>query len=55
MKEKILIGYTGSWAGNVKRILEGKKPSDGTPVYVSKEKWKKLKEFEEMEYYSTFL
>ena len=55
MAEKILVGYTGSWAGNVKRILEGKKPSDGTPVYVSKEKYKKLQDWSELKYYSTFL
>ncbi len=55
MAKKILISYTGSWAGNVKRILEGKKPRNGTPVYILKEKYKKLQEFKELEHYSTFL
>ena len=55
MAEKVLVGYTGSWAGNVKRILEGKKPRDGTPVYISREKLRKLGEWEEMEQYSSWL
>ncbi len=50
-----MVGYTGSWAGNMKRLLEGKKPRNGTPVYISKEKLRKLGEWREMEYYSTFL
>ena len=54
MVEKVLLAYTGSWAGNVKRILEGKKPRDGTPVYISRKRLKKLGEWQELEHYSTW-
>ncbi len=55
MPEKILLGYTGSWAGHMKRWLKGKKDKKPTPVYISRKKHKKLLEWEEMKHYSNFL
>ena len=37
------------------RWLQGKKDKPAQPVYISKEKYKKLKEWGEMEYYSDWL
>lgn len=78
MNERVLLGYTGSWAGhlgwayerndlkeklkkdpkNAKlkaklKALEKDEPK-AWPVYISKAKQRKLKEFEELEYLSGF-
>ena len=78
MPEKILLGYTGSWAFGVKsfcqierlkeklkrnpndkkargEIAKLEKKREGTPVFISREKHKKLLEWEEMKHYSNFL
>jgi hypothetical protein len=78
MSEKILLGYTGSWAFGVKsfyqierlkeklkrnpndkkargEIAKLEKKREGTPVYISREKYKKLLEWREMKHYSNFL
>lgn len=55
MAEKILVGYAGSWAHGMKCWREGKKPREGTPVCISKEKLKKLREWQEMEYCSNWI
>jgi len=39
----------------MKRWLKGEQDPPPQPVYISKEKFKKLKEWEEMKYYSTWL
>lgn len=59
MAEKVLIGYTGSWAGHMSRYLKIKgiknNEPEPTPVYVSKKKHKELMKFQELEYLSNFL
>ena len=80
MKDKVLIGYSGSYAFGIttfhemERLKEKlkKNPNNAKakkeiakikkrraehvhPVYVSKKKYKKLKEFQELDYLSGFL
>ena len=80
MSDRVLLGYSGSWAfglssfHEIKRLKErlkknpkNKKLKDaikrlekarrehGTPVYISKEKHKKLKKWKELEHYSAWL
>ncbi len=52
--DRVLIGCTGSWAGHMARWHRGEKGSPATPIYVSRAKYKKLKEWEETKYLSGF-
>jgi len=52
---KVLLGYTGSLAGHMLRWSKGLEDLEPEPVHVSKKDYKKLKEHERLDYYSSFL